>query len=222
MGVCYIGFYRLIYKYVEALTEMLIAVNYAYEFTMNSTLSVLDGIYTVSSVLSYTDMIAQNLDLFALTYQTNNLTEDNFNSDLDQIRVERILKLISVDDESIIVYIPEHFLRKVPDGSVQKYLQLGLAINLGIFDDADQLSVIRSEVEQVIAAMAGVSNKTIVYTVKNKWMTESEYASIDTERKAEITRTKNHYTDKLELTKQVDSLKTLITYYEEALKKLSN
>jgi len=197
---------------------MLIAVNYSYEFDMNSTLSALNGIYTVNSILSYADMLVQDLDLFALTYKPNNLTQDNFNSDLEKIRTERIVKMTSVTNAALVLYIPEHFFSKVPDGSVQKYLQLGLAVDLGIFADADQLSAIRSEVEQIVAAMAGVSNKTVVYTVKNKWMTTTEYDVIDTARKAAVTRVQNNYTDKVALTNQVAALKTLITYYEDALK----
>ena len=197
---------------------MLIAVNYSYEFSMNSELSAWDGIYTVNSILSYADMLTQNLDLFALTYKPNNLTQDNFNGDLAQIRTERIIKMTSVTSATLVRYIPEHFFNKIPDGSVQKYFHLGLAIDLGTFADANQLNALRSDVEEVVAAMAGVSNKTVVYTIDNKWMTEAEYAAIDTTRKAAITRVQNNFTDKLALTNQVAALKTLITYYESALK----
>ena len=199
---------------------MITTVNYVYYFTMSSTLSALDGIYRVSSILSYSEMVDQNLDLYELTYKPNSLTEEVFNSDLETVRIEKIMKLISVTDSTIVLYIPEHFFATIPDGSVQKYLQLGLAINLGVFADADQLSSVRSEVEQVVEAMAGVSNKTKVFTVNSTWMTTADYETIDTARKAAITRTSNHFTDKVELVKQVDSLKTLIKYYEDTLKSL--
>ena len=168
--------------------------------------------------MSYAEMLNLDLDLYALTYQPNNLSDDIFNNDLDLIRTEKIMKLTSVVDETIIYYIPEHLFAKIPDGSVQKYFRLGIAVDLGIFADAEQLSVLRSEVEQVVASMIGSTNKTVVYTVDNKWMTTSEYTVIDTARKAAITRVSNHFTDKLELIKQVDSLKVLIKYYEDALK----
>lgn len=197
---------------------MLVAVGYVYEFQFRLTLNTLDGIYQVNSIMSYAEMLNLDLDLYALTYQPNNLSDDIFNNDLDLIRTEKIMKLTSVVDETIIYYIPEHLFAKIPDGSVQKYFRLGIAVDLGIFADAEQLSVLRSEVEQVVASMIGSTNKTVVYTVDNKWMTTSEYTVIDTARKAAITRVSNHFTDKLELIKQVDSLKVLIKYYEDALK----
>ena len=199
---------------------MLLATNFVYDFKFKSNLFTYDGIYRVSAILSYAEMLSLNLDLFKITYKPNNLNESAFNADLDQIRVGKIAKLISVIDEAKIIYIPEHMFDKVPDGSVQKYLRLGLAVDLGIYDDAESLSVLRSEIEQVVETMLGVTKKTVVYTVNDEWMTTSEYAELDDARKLAITRVSNHYTDKLSLIKQVDSLKTLIKYYEDALKAL--
>ena len=197
---------------------MIIAVNYTYDFTMTSALSALNGIYTVDSILSYSDMLSQNLDLYALTYKPNNLTEVNFNTDLPSIRTERIIKMTSVLPAATVQYIPEHFFSEVPDGSVQKYYHLGLAVDLGIFADPTQLSALRSDIEETVQAMAGVVNKTVVYTVSNQWMTTAAYANLDTARKAAINRVSNNFTDKIALANQVSALKTLIAYYEDALK----
>ena len=197
----------------------MIAVNYTYNFVLNSELASLNGIYTVNSILSYSDMLAQNLDLFSLTYKPNSLTQDQFNVDLPTIRKERIVKMTSVIS-SAVVYVPEHFFEDIPDGSVQKYLQLGLAIDLGIFADPVQLNALRTEVEEIVAAMTGLSNKTVVYTVKNRWMTTAAYNIIAATRESALTRVKNNYTDKLALTAQVASLQTLLAYYETALKAL--
>lgn len=197
---------------------MLVKPNYTYDFTFKSALSSLNGIYTVVSVISYAEMLTLSLDLFTLTYKPKNISSDVFNSDLDTIRAGEIVKLVSVTDKSNIHYIPTHFFDKIPDGSVQKYFHLGLAIDLGIYDDPDSLSVIRNEVEQVVATMLGVTNKTVIYTVDNKWMTTADYAIINAERKSKIQRVSNNYTDKLALLNQVNELKTLVTYYEGILK----
>jgi len=210
--------HRLIFFVGEVLSEMIIEVNYVYDFTMTSALSALDGIYTVDSVLSYSDMLAQNLDLYALTYKPNNLTQAQFNTDLPTIRTERIIKMTSVLPAATVQYIPEHFFSEVPDGSVQKYYHLGLAIDLGTFADPTQLSALRSDIEDTVQAMAGVSNKTLVYTVNNQWMTTAAYDAINTARKAAISRVSNNFTDKIALANQVSTLKTLIAYYEAALK----
>ncbi len=197
---------------------MILFVNHVYSFKFKSAISTLDGIYRVSSIISYPEMLKLGLDLFALIYKPNGLSEDTFNSELDTIRSGKIAKLTSVVDEAVVYYIPEHLFASVPDGQVQKYLHLGLAVDLGTFDDAEKLSVIRHEVEQVIEAMLGTTQEAVVYTVESNWMTKDEYTTIDNQRKAAITRVSNHYTDKLDLIKQIDSLKTLIKYYEDTLK----
>lgn len=197
---------------------MVILPNYVYAFSFKSALSSLDGIYRVSSIISYADMLALNLDLYKLTYKPNNISEDIFKADLNTIRTEKIAKLISVTDEAVIYYIPEHLFDKVPDGSVQKYYHLGLAVNLGVFDDAELLTTLKTEIDQIIQTTTGVANRTIIYSVKNKWMTTADYATLANERQALVTRVSNHYTDKLELIKQIDSLKTRIKYYEDLIK----
>lgn len=197
---------------------MIIVTNHVYDFTFKSALNKWNGIYRVNAILSYAEMVSLNLDLFTLTYQPNSLTEDNFNTDLDQIRTGKIVKLISVTDETVIHYVPEHLFDLVPDGSVQQYYRLGLAVNLGVFDDPEQLNVIKTEVEQVVNSMLGVTDSVVIYTVNSAWMTTAEYKTLEDARKAAVTRVRNHYTDKLDLIRQIDSLKTLINYYEDALK----
>ncbi len=197
---------------------MFITPNYVYAFSFKTALSALDGIYRVSSIISYADMLLLNLDLYKLTYKPNTLSEDAFKADLNIIRSGKIAKLVSVNDENIIYYIPEHLFDKVPDGSVQKYFHLGLAVNLGIFDDAGLLNTLKAEIDQIIQTATGIANKTVIYSVKNTWMTTAAYKTIDDERNAKITRISNHYTDKLALIKEIDSLKTRIAYYEQLIK----
>lgn len=199
---------------------MVIVPNFVYYFTFKQTLNSLNGIYNVESILSYAEILRTNIDIFKLTYQANSLSSDIFNADLETIRLGKIAKLISVTDTSVVLYVPEHLFDKVPDGSVQKYFQMGLAVDLGIFDDPEQLSVIRSEIEQIVNSMLGTTNKTVIYTVKNIWMTTDAYQEIANDRETKVTRVSNHYTDKLSLIKQVDSLKTKLAYYETALKAL--
>jgi hypothetical protein len=199
---------------------MIITPNHVYYFTFKNVFNQLNGIYKVESLLSYSEVLAANINLANVTYKANGATDLDFNNDLDTIRAGKIAKLVLVNDTSTIIYIPEHLFDKIPDGSVQKYYQLGLAVDLGIFSDIDQLSVLKSEIEQIVEAMIGVKNKAVIYTVKNSWMTVDDYKIIDDTRKALVTTVSNHFTDKLALTKQVDSLKTLVKYYEDLLKSI--
>lgn len=200
---------------------MRVLPDYVYRFTFTSSFNVLDKIYKIVSILSYPELLTLELDLFELTYKANGLDEVTFNADLDAIRSGQLFKLVDVTDELNVQYVPEHILKEVPDASVQKYLSLGLAVGLGIFDDATKITTIKSEVEQTLAAMTGVINSTSIYTVKEEWLTADEYTVIDSTREAAITKIDNHYTEKIELQKQVNKLQTLVTYYEDTLKALN-
>ena len=195
-------------------------VDYVYSFKFKSALSALDGIYKVISILSYDELVRLNIDLAATTYSPNSLDDVAFEADMDQIRVGQIVKLESVNDANNVQYIPEHLFSEIPDGSIQKYLRLGLAVDLGTFDDADRVSTIKSEMEQTVAAMVGVNSKALIYTISDTWMSASDYQTIDNIRNVTITQVSNHFTDKMALQRQVDSLKTLIKYYEDTLKAL--
>lgn len=196
---------------------MLVLPNYVYYFTFVTALESLNGIYKVESLLSYSEVLGQGLDIYALTYQVNGLDEAAFKTDLESIRLNKITKLVSVTDANKILYIPEKLFSKIPEINVQKYLTMGLAVNLGIIDDAELLGVVKTEVEQVVQAMLGVATQAVVYTVKENWMTQAEFKTIDDARKVSITRVSNHYVDKQKLIKEIDSLKTLIAHYEQLL-----
>lgn len=196
---------------------MVILPNYVYSFTFTSVFNTLDGIYKVESINSYSELLNNKIDLYKVTYSAYGATDDQFRADLDLIREGKTAKLVSVDDESVIIYIPEHLFAEIPNGDVHNYYLLGLAVNIGIFDDIELVNNIKNEVDQIVSTMTGTENKTTIFNVKSKWMTLDEYQVIDDERKDNITRITNHYTEKQELLKQIDSLKTLIKYYEDLL-----
>lgn len=200
---------------------MVIVPNFVYNFTFKNIFSSLDGIYRVESISSYAELLKNNIDVYKLTYKEYGATDDMFRTDLDKIRSGNIAKLISVTDEEFIIYIPEHIFDKIPDGSVQKYLKLGLVITLGIFDNAEDLNTIKSEVDQVVSSMIGIEDKTTIFNVNSVWMTSDNYQTLDNDRNAAITRISNHFTDKQGLLKEIDSLKTKIAYYENLIKSIN-
>jgi len=201
---------------------MLIVPGHVYNFKFKSLLSSLDGIYQVSSLLSYGELIEADIDLLDTTYEAYGLTEEDFENDLDLIRAGKVIKLVSVTDPDSIQFVPEHLLSEVPDGSVQKYYHLGLAIDLGIFDDAEQLTTLKDEIDQLIQAKAGVTNSSLIYSIDDAWMSVADFKSLQDAREVIISDTHNHYTDKLALQKEIARLKTMITYYEDTLKTLAS
>ena len=200
---------------------MVIVPNFVYDFTFKNIFSSLNGIYRVESISSYAELLKNNIDIYKLTYKEYGATDDMFRTDLDKIRSGNIAKLVLITDEKVIIYIPEHIFDKVPDGSVQKYLKLGLVISLGIFDNAEDLNTIKDEVDQIVSSMIGIEDKTTIFTVNNVWMTSDNYKILDDNRNTAITRISNHFTDKRGLLKEIDSLKTKIAYYENLIKSIN-
>lgn len=196
---------------------MVITPNHVYYFTFKTIFATLNAIYRVESITSYAELLANNIDIYKVTYQANGASDDLFKTDLDTIRAGRIVKLKKITNESVVIYIPEHLFDKIPDGSVQRYLKLGLVVKLGIFDNMEDLNVIKSEVDQIVEAMAGTSEQSTIFKVSDSWLTTAEYQAIETVRNANITQISNHFTEKQRLLKEIDSLKTKLKYYEDLL-----
>ena len=199
---------------------MRILPNYVYKFTFQSSFVGLNGIYKVLQITAYEVLLAEGIDLFAILYAENGLDQAAFDVDIATIRDNRILKLQSIANPDVEIYIPEHIQSTVPDASVQKYLTLGIACSIGVHEDVDDVTTLKTEIEQTIEAMIGEQNAALVYTVDDQWLTEAEYAVIDAARAANVSTVSNHYTDKVAALLEIDRLRTKITYYEDLIKTL--
>lgn len=199
---------------------MRILPNYVYQFSFITSFNSLDGIYKVLRIESYESIVAEGIDLFASLYESNGLTITAFETDIATIRDKRIFKLQSVSDPNVIIFIPEHIQSTIPDVSVQQYMQLGITCNIGIHGDATEVQTLKNEIEQTIAAMIGEANSAVIYKIKDIWLTDSEYATIEANRAANVTTVSNAFTDKVALQLEVDRLRTKIIYYEDLIKSL--
>ena len=199
---------------------MRILPNYVYKFTFQSNFSGLNGIYKVLQITSYEVLLTEGIDLFAILYADNGLDQTTFDADIATIRDKRILKLQDVSNTDVEVYIPEHIQSTIPNASVQQYMELGIACNIGVHEDVDDVTTLKTEIEQTIEAMIGEQNAAVVYTVDNKWLTAAEYAVIAAARAVNVSTVSNHYTDKVTALLEIDRLRTKITYYEDLIKTL--
>ncbi len=199
---------------------MRILPNFVYNFLFVANFTSLDGIYKVLSISSYDALVTDGIDLFKVLYEANGLLEADFESDIDAIRDARIFKLEDVNDPSNLIFMPEFLFVNVPDNSVQKYMRLGIVCDIGIHDNENQVTTLKSEIEQTITAMIGANDNAVVYKISDAWMTETDYAAIVATREANISTVSNSYTDKVALQLEVDRLRTKITYYENLIKSI--
>jgi hypothetical protein len=175
-----------------------------------------NGIYRVLSILTFDKLVNSNIDLYNVTYKPVNISEEDYLDIISDIQDKDILELQKVD-EDIVVYIPEYHIIKTPDINVKAYYKLGLAVNLGIFDDKDKLDWIKNEIEQTILHLTGINKSADFFTIKEVWMNEQEYQDIEDDRNSNITNRNTLYSDKLALQKQVTELQTLVNEYENLI-----
>jgi hypothetical protein len=90
------------------------------------------GIYRLEKVLSYLDMIASGIDLYANLYQPLGLTEDVYKLDIPRIATSMVYKLVKQSDTSIVLYVPQPFIRDM-NPSVRQYEKSMLVIDVGIY-----------------------------------------------------------------------------------------
>jgi hypothetical protein len=195
-------------------------VNYAYAFTFETKFNSLDGIYIVKAIYSYEELVKANINLFEVLYESNSLDKTSFNNDIESIRENDVYKLESVDDSSKVIYIPDIFFKNIPEINVAKYVDLGLAISLGIYKDKDQVTSIIADLVDIIQAKTGISNGAVLFSKADKWLRTTEYENIENTRNTNITDSSNNYTDKIALIKENQQLRDLITYYEDLVKAL--
>lgn len=195
---------------------MSILVNNVYKLNWRSSLeTTFNGIYKVLAILTYTEAIELKVDLKKDVYDRCNISEQ-FDLDLDQIRVSKILKLKN-STTGAVVHLPDFHLVEIPNADVEQYPDMALAVHLGVFTTSEELDTIRRDIEDLINARLGVTEKVLMYSVNNKWLTTAEYETIEADRASGGLDLSNNYTKRIGLEKEVLDLKTKIAQYEQLI-----
>ncbi len=191
-------------------------VGTTYKFTFQAPFNQYDGIYHVLRIMTFDEVVADNVNLLKL-YTNVSKTEDDFNEDINTIRADRILKLINVEDETDILYIPMFLGLYEPDPNVKQYSSLAVALYLGVFDDVNELNAIKETLEATVAKKYGVPDSAAVFSIEEKWMTEAEYDQHVAERALNSNQLVNLYSEVHRLRRELESANTKIRYYEDKL-----
>lgn len=188
-------------------------------FTFKSTFTSLNGIYKVLSINTLDELIALGVDMVASSYEKVGLSETEYQEEVLLFKHERIYKLSHVTTSDVI-YIPTSFFLTIPDPHIREYLHLGFAVNVGIFKDMNKIDWIKNQIGQALKAVAGVEKEPSLFELRSTWLTEAEFAVIESERNALISNTSNHYSDKQILLSRIARLNTIVAEYERTIKLL--
>ena len=191
-------------------------VGTVYKFSFAAPFNAYDGIYTVLRIMTFDEVLADNVNLLKL-YTDVSKTEEDFNDDINTIRNDRILKLEDINNKDNVRYIPSFLSLYEPDPNVKQYASLAICINLGVFDNIEELNIIKNLLESTIAKKYGIPDSAAVFSIKNIWMTETEYA-IEERKRAVTSRTMiNLYSECERLRRELESANVKIRYYEDKI-----
>jgi hypothetical protein len=161
---------------------MIVQLDWRYKFLFEEPFNKLDGVYAVTKIYAYDELIRDKIDLTKL-YTSVGLTEVEFNTDLPLIRTKPVYNLEHVRDPNNVILIPEHLIVFEPDASVRKYYNSVVTWNIGAFPDKEQLSAAQDVISQLIERLFGTEQNPIILDIGVMWLTDHEYEDIVNERK---------------------------------------
>lgn len=186
-----------------------------YKFEFDALIETINGVYRLMNLMTLDDIIDTDIDLFKHTYEPLNIIEADYITTVqNHLQEALILKLQSVTDTTKIYFIPIFLLVNQPVVNINPYLRLGLAVNLGIFNDSTRLEWIKNEIQAMLQAKAGIVKEAAIFATDETWLTESEYQAIETTRQNLINNTTSIYKANEDLTNTISNLQALIADYE--------
>ena len=125
-------------------------------------------------------------------------------------------KLVSPVDGGEI-YVPEKLIEGQPIFTVKEYQSLVLFIPLGIYDNADGVKYLISQVSEEIRSVLGITDKPTITSVRKTYLTDAEYEAIEDERKNNSKTTLNWFSETVRLRNENNKLKAQVKEYQKLL-----
>ena len=199
-------------------------VGSVYKFIFKSIIENIDDIYKLRNIMTIDDIIEDNIDLFKDNFSNIGVTQDDYNNEIlpnlqNNCIFFKLQRMNNAGNNNTnnIFYIPEFLVKYQPIYNVQPYLRLGLAVNLGVFNDANRLDSIKNEINDMLKSKLGIDQPAILFGTNEVWLTDEEYNEIEQDRQDKINNTSSIYKDKIELEKTILNLQNIINDYEQLI-----
>ena len=187
------------------------------KFVFSAPFADLSGIYTLTTTLSFDTAVADGVNLFTSFYELADVSKETFDATWTTYKTDTILRLVSVTDPTVVIYAPSLALAKVPDPQILKCYNLFIAIDLGVFKDADDVSYMVDQLNDIAAGVSGTENTTQLYTSEIQWMSAADYQAIVDERAERITGMDLQSRIIQEQNATIQRMQTLVAAYEATL-----
>lgn len=150
------------------------------------------GIFKLTKVMSYLDLLTSGIDLFENLYNPLGLSRDLFEFDQANIGAGSIYELTDTVDSTKILYMPACFVDGTPDSSVEEYNRMMLITDLGYFSDVSILAELQEIIQSVLLCKFGLDsdedspnmnvNPPQIVTGDSTWMHVEDYNKLDAAR----------------------------------------
>lgn len=163
---------------------MIPAVGSTCQFVFIAKFETLNGVYRVRAETTFADSASSGVDFLNNLYYPAGLTQVDFVADYASYKLDRVVILESVVDNTVVYYVPESAFLKVPDPTIREYFPLVLAVDLGVQKNTQSVLPLIDFVKDKITAVLGTTNPVkLVTDPGNKvYLTDDEYAILETAR----------------------------------------
>lgn len=169
--------------------------------------------YTCKAIRSFDDIYRLNEDVFALYYEPYGLTQSQFDADVVEgavivtLMANEIGLEVNPSDPKTIIYVPDTYISKFPDGDAVPYSHVVLSASLGALPDYLDVTDTMNDIGNIISDKIGVTPQVNIHKAPlSNVMTSSAHDAAEVARQAAVTNRNTIYTQYYELNNLYNSL----------------
>lgn len=176
--------------------------------------------YTCTAIRSFVELEIRGMDIYTQVYAPKGLEESIFERDSEEYAT--LVSIIADDGE--IIHVPDTYIIKYPDISVDNYRRFILSCELGTLPGDSQLTHITASVRDVISKYVGrTPNVTIhIADMVPSGLSPSERTREESNRKRAIESNNTLSGQLQQLNKRYGELRTYASNLERRVKENSN
>jgi len=172
--------------------------------------------YKVIGIRSIKEMLENDEDVLTFVYLNQDLTEDDYNADLEN----DIPIVVLHGEDDAFYYIPANRLLSIPDITGKIFRYKTIAVDLGLVPDDQDFNFLIDEIKDMVMSYYGIETNPKVIDISSAYIyTMDEYKNFENNRKLNITNFKPCRVILKELDNKVQLMKLKI---KTLLEKLNN
>lgn len=194
-------------------------VGAVYNFKFIPEFSYFDDIYKVVKIMTYEEYVADGGNLLTDFFEPVNKTNEDIEACIEYVRNCDILKLTRPNEASSTEtrFVSTYFLEETPDYNVKKYNNFGIVADVGLIGDVESLRFMKDNITEAFESVLGVTPRVSFVILNEKWLTDSQYEAVLSERDESKKKLYSYYAENLRLQTQISQANTKINEYEKLI-----